>query len=268
MKEYQRAAVYFVPHQDDWQLFMNPQVGRDIRDANCKTIIIHTTAGDAGNKKEYWQAREEGALASVKMNIIMTGTVCKVSKSSKSFNGKNISQTTIGSCTCYFLRLPDGAADGSGFAHYSFQSLKKFKKNQIMQLTTVDGKNKYKNWSELIETVEAILDLELSIVKDDIMLNILDSDGEFNPNDHCDHIYSSILLCNTKFYNLYAKRAFLTYCTYYKDEDLKGEELVWKVGMFIAYHSTVLKECGHSTLGESDDFFVWSTRNAYFRVIK
>lgn len=266
MKIYQRAAVYFVPHQDDWQLFMNPQVGRDIRDADCKTVIIHTTAGDAGNEQEYWRAREEGAIASLKMNRIVSGTSDDIS-GTRCFNGKEIYQVTVGSCTCYFLRLPDGAYDGAGFARYDFQSLKKLKDNEINRIDTVDGLDAYKDWTELTETIEAILHTELSAVEGGIMFNILDFDLELNPKDHCDHVYSSILLSNTRFYDLYPKRAFLTYCTYYKDEDLTGEDLVWKVGMFTAYHFTVLKSSGHSTIGESDEFFTWSTRNACFRMI-
>ena len=43
----QTTRFFISAHQDDWQLFMNPNVYRSIKNNNDKTVIIHTTAGDA-----------------------------------------------------------------------------------------------------------------------------------------------------------------------------------------------------------------------------
>ena len=49
----QSTAIYVSAHQDDWQLFMNPNAYYSIQNPDTKTIILHTTAGDAGvGKKE------------------------------------------------------------------------------------------------------------------------------------------------------------------------------------------------------------------------
>ncbi len=63
----ERSVKYrlLVAHQDDWQLFMSPEIVTDILDEKCKTAIIHTTSGDAGKGDGFWRAREEGAIASL-----------------------------------------------------------------------------------------------------------------------------------------------------------------------------------------------------------
>ena len=43
-----KVSFYFAAHEDDWQLFMNPQAFDDVLDAKSKTVFIHLTAGDAG----------------------------------------------------------------------------------------------------------------------------------------------------------------------------------------------------------------------------
>jgi hypothetical protein len=68
-----RVSFYFAAHEDDWQLFMNPQAFDDVADARTKTVFIHSTAGDAGlgvgtggRKFPYYLARENGAEAAIR----------------------------------------------------------------------------------------------------------------------------------------------------------------------------------------------------------
>jgi len=267
MKKYNRAVIYVIAHQDDWQLFMNPEVGNDIRDPNCKTVLIHTTAGDAGRDRKYWMARESGAAASVTFNLSINQAFSDSLKW-KMINKKKVFYTQVASCFCYFLRLPDGAYDGDGFQMYGYQSLMKLKMKHVLGLKTVDEENYYASWSELVGVVEGIIREDLTDVGHLVTLNMLEPDATINPQDHSDHHYSSLLLADTCFYNIYTKRAFLTYSTYYKDRNLAGKDLVWKVGMFTAYHWEILKDVGHSTIAESDDFFEWATRAAYYREIE
>jgi hypothetical protein len=64
------TLFYTVAHQDDWQLFMNPNAYHDARVAdNSKVVFIYLTAGDASNgrgpldgrRTPYYLARELGA---------------------------------------------------------------------------------------------------------------------------------------------------------------------------------------------------------------
>jgi len=59
-----KVSFYFVAHEDDWQLFMNPSAFEDVANAKVRTVFIHTTAGDAGlgtgtrgRKHPYFRAR-------------------------------------------------------------------------------------------------------------------------------------------------------------------------------------------------------------------
>ena len=67
---YGQSTRFFVSaHQDDWQLFMNPNVYKSIKNEKDKTVIIHTTAGEAGmgmGNDAYYLAREKGSLAAVR----------------------------------------------------------------------------------------------------------------------------------------------------------------------------------------------------------
>ena len=44
----QSTRFFVSAHQDDWQLFMNPNVYESIKSEADKNVIIHTTAGEAG----------------------------------------------------------------------------------------------------------------------------------------------------------------------------------------------------------------------------
>jgi len=42
------VAFYFSAHEDDWQLFMNPNAYHDVQRASTKVVFVYLTAGDAG----------------------------------------------------------------------------------------------------------------------------------------------------------------------------------------------------------------------------
>jgi len=69
------VLFYFAAHEDDWQLFMNPSAFEDVSGAASKTVYIHITAGDdglgagsGGRKHPYYLARENGALAAIRLS--------------------------------------------------------------------------------------------------------------------------------------------------------------------------------------------------------
>ena len=68
-----KVSFYFAAHEDDWQLFMNPQAFDDVLDPKTKSVFIHLTAGDAGlgvgtagRRFAYYLARENGAETAVR----------------------------------------------------------------------------------------------------------------------------------------------------------------------------------------------------------
>ena len=71
-----KVSFYFAAHEDDWQLFMNPNAFNDVTGGARKTVFIHVTAGDAGlgagsggRKHPFYLARENGALQAIRFMV-------------------------------------------------------------------------------------------------------------------------------------------------------------------------------------------------------
>src|SRR2546423_13095210 len=111
-------VVVVVAHQDDWQLFMGDIIAKEIR-TRKQVVFIYLTAGDDGRDSLYWITRERGALASTR---VAAGRAITAADSLRCASAQVLSHSiqrgTLGSTTSYFLRLPDGKRDGSGFARY------------------------------------------------------------------------------------------------------------------------------------------------------
>lgn len=267
---YQRIEFYFVAHADDWQLFMNPEVSNDLADKTCKVVIVHTTAGDAGRETYFWKAREEAALDSVRFRLSVDEHLTHQILM-QPINGKNIYCQRLNNCICYFLRLPDGGSDGSGFAAFNHQSLEKLHQQSILCINPVDQSCVYESLNELTGVIDGIIEKEIADMENmhnpPVMLNFPDPDKELNPYDHNDHYNTSYLLQATNAYSRFLKRAFKDYQLINIPVFLSQENLFWKIGMFSAYHQSMLKLTGHSTIAEDSSFIPWCFRNSSFRMI-
>lgn len=267
---FNKLAVYAVAHQDDWQLFMDPNVSADLLDPGCKTVIIHTTAGDGGNDLDYWQAREEGSLSSLVFRFSGNPSV-GASKKYVEVGGKKIYLMDISTCSFYFLRLPDGGMQGDGFGLYDFQSLSKIRQQRIGQITTVDGMNTFSAFGEISHLIDGIVERELGLTGIDdpgkISLNFPEYDSALNPNDHSDHLNTALVLQGTSVYHSTKKYAYVHYDIQHSAPDLSGTSLFWKVGMFCVYHQTVMNMHGHSTISETPEYNVWSKKDAIRREV-
>ncbi len=267
---YDRISVYVVAHQDDWQLFMDPSISADIVDSRCKTVIIYTTAGDAGYSKKYWIARELGAVDSVLFRI-SNGLSAGITSRNITVNNKSIYQLNIGHCSMYFLRLPDGGMYGNGFPKYDYQSISKIRLLEIGEIRTVDLKNVFKSFKEISCLINEVITSEHKDNKiehaGNTMLNFPEYDNSISPNDHNDHLNTSLLIKDMEIYKLAKKRAFVHYHIQHKAVELKGTDLFWKVGMFSVYHQTVLNKHGHSTISETPEYSIWCRKNVLYREI-
>lgn len=265
---YNRIAVYAVAHQDDWQLFMDPQISADINDLGCRTIIIHVTAGDAGDGRKYWRARELGAVSSLVFRISGKANLQVVSKNI-TINEKKVFRVNVSHCGFYFLRLPDGGMYGDGFKQYRFQSLSKLRLNTIGEIATVDSKNTFNSFKQVSGLINEIIKREQTAnnIPDThaIMLNFPEYDNSINPDDHNDHLNCALLIADMEIYDSVKKRAFVHYDIQHAADDLAGTDLFWKVGMFSVYHQTVLEKHGHSTIGETQQYSVWARKDAICR---
>lgn len=192
----QEVSYYFAAHEDDWQLFMGTAAATDV--SYAKVVFVVLTAGDAGDGNSgggsipYYQARENGAIKSTEFiaNIGQDGS--NLTKSTATVNGHKIKRYVYKNTVMYFLRIPDGNVDGSGFANANFgnldsnQSLQKLRTGQITHINTVDRSTVYTSWNDFTKTLKAIINKERG-TDPQVYINIPDTSQANNPGDHSDH---------------------------------------------------------------------------------
>ena len=192
-----KVSFYFAAHEDDWQLFMNPNAFEDVLGGAAKTVFVHVTAGDdglgtgsGGRKYPYFLARENGAISAMRFMADADRTPIADSAGHMIFNGHSLYRIAYRNTIGYFLRLPDGDALGEGFAGTGFQSLKRLAKGDIATLAAVDGSTTYRGWNDLVATVREIIKYERGRAPL-IQLNVADPDDRINPADHSDHLMTA-----------------------------------------------------------------------------
>lgn len=209
----QEVSFSIQAHQDDWQLFMASNITNDIS-SGAKIVFITFTAGDAGIGNggsgliPYYKARENGSVYSSKFAqdiffshpqpLPIQSNLAQISyiNSSNSTISHNIAKYIYKNCVNYFLRLPDGNSNGSGFSLTGSKSLQKLKQNQISSISSIDGLTTYNGWNDLTLTIKQIIlnesgsDNQVWINAPSISTNSFSLN--YNPNDHSDHKYSSI----------------------------------------------------------------------------
>lgn len=187
-----KVSFYFAAHQDDWQLFMNPQAFVDVTDSKTRTVFVHLTAGDAGlglgnggRRHPYYLARENGAESAIRF---MADADLPLEKTAGQLplNGHSIYRVTYRNTVTYFLRVPDGNPGGTGYRATGEQSLERLANGQIETLSAVDGSTAYRGWADLVTTLRAILDQERGNAPS-VQINVGELDPNINPGDHSDH---------------------------------------------------------------------------------
>ena len=192
----QEVSFFIVAHADDWQLFMGTSARGDVT-SGAKVIFVTLTAGDAGwggggdGLIPYYRARENGCIKSAQFIADIDQRGEQVSQSSIKLNGHKLRRYAYKNTVNYFLRLPDGNIDGSGFGGVNAgQSLEKLRTGAITQIAAVDGSSIYTSWNDLVNTLKAIINQEKG-TDPEVWINIPSTDPGFNPGDHSDHYNTS-----------------------------------------------------------------------------
>src|SRR5665647_1687642 len=192
-----KVSFYFAAHEDDWQLFMNPSAFHDVINGAAKTVFIHMTAGDAGlgmglggRKYPLYLARENGSETAIRFMADADDIPADRVASHVLFNGHPIYRVSYRDTVSYFLRVPDGNPQGTGYYDTGFQSLKRLADGANNTLLAVDGSTEYHGWNDLVATIRKIMDFERGHAAA-VQLNVAELDARTNPNDHSDHLMTA-----------------------------------------------------------------------------
>jgi LmbE family N-acetylglucosaminyl deacetylase len=169
-----------VAHQDDDLLFMSPTILAAIRNGLC-VRTVYVTAGDANDSAPYWTSREEGVRAAYAQ---LAGVDNTWTTATAGIPGHPVPvQTLVGRRTISvaFMRLPDGALDGTGGSRYGFESLQKLYAGVTNTISAVDRSSSY--------TLPALRDTLLALMNSyrPDRISTLDFAGDYSDGDHSDH---------------------------------------------------------------------------------
>lgn len=193
----QRAAFYFSPHQDDWQLFMTPAAFHDVRDETARCVFVHMTAGDAGlglgnggRRHPLYRARENGSESAIRFMADAGGPLPEQPGiDTRRYGEHAVRRVGYRNTVALFLRLPDGSPEGTGYAATGYQSLKRLAEATIGTMIAVDGSASYRGWPDLVAMLRALIAAESDGLVPD--LHVPESDAALNPGDHSDHLFTA-----------------------------------------------------------------------------
>jgi len=267
----QNTKVYVTAHPDDWQLFMNPNAYYDLQKPENKVVFLHITAGDAGSgtgNTSYYLAREEGSLRAIRFLCNAINYELKqgaeMSATQVLINGHLVLRYVYANAVAYFLRLPDGNYTGVGYPIHNDHSLKKFYEGSVSSLSAIDNSTKYESLNDLIKTIGNLVTLE-SNPMGDIAFNIADTNAEINPEDHSDHINTSLIMQNVaKQLKMPSVRLYEEYATDKKDLNVFDDGFLTSAGTWGATASGLSDFYHNSTWNEGHN--VWIGRQ-YFREV-
>lgn len=231
-------------HQDDWQLFMNPEAYHAMNEPQEKAVFIHVTAGDAGagaggpDPVPYYLAREEGALRAVRFMANAAdptvGRGAKMDSEMVDRGGHGVQRYAYANAVVYFLRLPDGnIVNGTVFTPHP-ESLTRLRSGEAASSGTVEQSARYEGWADLLSTLNAIVESE-RVAGSGLAFHIAELDEELNPRDHPDHRAVAFAMEDVaKLHPCAPVHRHIEYFTRTKPVNLTGEDYMIDVGTWAA----------------------------------
>ena len=258
--------VFLIAHQDDWQLFMGDVVFKGVRRGN-QSVFVYLTAGNESQAPEYWRTRERAALKSTRLAAGVPDSA-RVTCARVSVRTRGIERCTIANTTSYFLRLPDGRRDGSGFAHNAFQSLRKLRATRISAIRAVDTSATYGGWSELIATVEEIIRRERT-TGSPVTVHANDPNAAINPGDHSDHQLAGLVATAMRSRAPAEVIYYVGYALAARPDNRTRAQTREKSALFLAYDREMLiANRAWSTYAERPRFYSMCMLRTYARKVR
>jgi len=258
--------IFLVAHQDDWQLFMGDVVFKGVRRGN-QSVFIYLTAGDDNHGTEYWNTRERAALQSTRLAARATRDMPATCASVRVLDYA-IRRCAIANTASYFLRLPDGRRDGSGFSHNAFQSLRKLHARRIPAVTAVDSSTTYRGWSDLVATIEEIVRRE-QIAGSPITVHANDPNAAINPGDHSDHQMAGLIATAMRARAPAEVIYYVGYALAARPDNRTRAQTREKSALFLAYDREMLiANRAWSTYAERPRFYSMCMLRTYARKVR
>jgi LmbE family N-acetylglucosaminyl deacetylase len=144
-----------------------------------------------------------------------------------------IRKCTIANTDSYFLRLPDGRRNGTGFALHSFESLRRLRAKRIASITAVDSSTTYSNWSDLTSTVGELIGT--SSIGRIVTIHTNDASVVVNPHDHFDHRMAGMLVADSRRKNRWNVEYYAGYALATRAANRSKDQARQKQALFLAY---------------------------------
>ena len=256
----QIASVYSSPHGDDWQLFMMPSFFHSINNPREKVIILQTTAADQATGPDgehpFFIAREEGSLRATRFlcNAFGSGegSGAIMDRDTVLINGHPIYRSRYLNTVTYFLRLPDGNMDGSGYPLYNNVSIEKLYLGEAKEISAINQSTSYESIDDLRTSIRKIVELEMDPA-DHLVFNIADTDPALNPGDHSDHIYCSKIMQDiAPFFESVTLKLYAEYYTGSPEQNVFDHDYMISIGAWAV-----------TTSGISDFFHISTWDNSH-----
>ena len=232
-------------------LFMNPNAYHDVQKPSNKVVFVYVTAGDAGlglgngeRSQPYYLARENGAKLSVKFMADAAKAQEIPVDSAAAVSGHPIKRWLYRNTVSYFMRLPDGNPQGTGYVATAEQSLRRLHEGTIPTMTCIDDSTIYQGWPDLRTTLRKLIDHERGAATD-VWVNIPDTNIAKNIGDHADHQHMAqgVLEAIADLPSI-NKALYLNYVTADMAENMSSAEREIEAGTFAAL-STGLTALDH-----------------------
>jgi len=264
--QYQSNSVrhtIVVAHEDDWQLFMGDRVGMGLA-AGDTTTLVYLTAGDDGRDSLYWRTRERAALQSTRFAITPASPGLGPSCADTVVHRHTIRACSLANTTSFFLRLPDGRRNGSGFDRYGRESLRKLRTKKIRTITAVDRSATYEGWTDLMETVSELIGT--SRQNTNVMVHTTDPSITINPHDHFDHRMVGLLVADARKSNAWDVTYYVGYALATRAANRSTAQARTKGVIFRAYDAEMIAgNKAWSAYAEHPAFYSQCMLRTYYR---
>jgi hypothetical protein len=144
----------------------------------------------------------------------------------------------IGNTRSFFLRLPDGKREGTGFARYEHQSMRRLRMGKIDSITAVDGSTVYHGWKDLSSTVNALIP---DTSGPGSVVHTTDPSVVVNPHDHFDHRMAGRLVEELRRQRNLGVRYYVGYALATRADNLSKEQARVKTAIFGGYDQEMMR---------------------------